>query len=146
MASHPRISALGSELRSTVSALNRRYRSQRPPGELGEAATAVLLRLQKVGPQTLTELSGQAGVSLGSMSQVIRRLEQLNHVSRSSDPRDGRRVLLNATPGGRAIAGDVRARLEEWFDGELAQLSADEVGRLEAALPVLQKLAIPGDT
>lgn len=135
------ISALGAELRTLVSALHRRYRSHRPPGELGEAALSVLLRLQKAGPQTLTALCEHAGVSLGSMSQTIRRLEQLDYVHRAKDPHDGRRVLLSATRAGAAVAADVRARMEEWFDGQLAALDPAERARLDAVIPILRKLA-----
>jgi len=135
------VSALGAELRMLVSALNRRYRSRRPPGELGEAALSVLLRLQKSGPQTLTSLCEHAGVSLGSMSQVIRRLEELHYVGRSKDLADGRRVILAATDGGVAVVAEVRARLESWFDSQLAALQPEELAKLESAIPVLHKLA-----
>ncbi|WOQ17658.1 MarR family winged helix-turn-helix transcriptional regulator [Raineyella sp. W15-4] len=135
------IGALGAELRTLVSALYRRYRSHRPPGELGDAATSVLLRLQKKGPQTLTALCEHAGVSLGSMSQTIRRLEELHYVDRSKDPADGRRVLLSATDTGATVAADVRARMEGWFDGQLAALEPDERTRLAAVIPILRKLA-----
>lgn len=145
MERNPRISTLGTELRTLVAALNRRYRSQRPAGELGEAAMAVLLRLQKVGPQTLTDLSSNAGVSLGSMSQTLRRLEELDYVAREPDPRDRRRTLLAATPVGLEVAADVRARLEAWFDEQITQLEEDDLQRLESSLPALRKLAdLPG--
>ena len=48
---------LGGQVRSAVGRLYRRFRSERPEGGLGDAALAVLTRLHKHGPQTLTELS-----------------------------------------------------------------------------------------
>ena len=54
---------LGAQLRSAVGRLYRRFRSERPEGGLGDAALAVLTRLQKHGPQTLTELSEHDRVS-----------------------------------------------------------------------------------
>src|SRR5580658_2960317 len=48
---------LGGQVRSAVGRLYRRFRSERPEGSLGDTALAVLTRLHKHGPQTLTELS-----------------------------------------------------------------------------------------
>lgn len=139
------VGELGAELRAVVSALNRRYRSQRPVGELGDAALGVLIQLQKAGPQTLTQLCERAGVSLGSMSQSIRRLEQLGYVDRSKDPTDGRRVLLSATECGTAVALEVRTRVAGWLDDQLAALSPEERDRLASVLPILNKLAATED-
>ena len=134
------VGVLAAELRALVSALHRRYRSHRPRGDLGDAALSVLLRLQKAGPQTLTSLCDHAGVSLGSMSQSIRRLEELHYLERSKDRADGRRVLLTATRSGLEVAADVRARADGWFDGQLAALEPEERAKLESVLPILHKL------
>ncbi len=48
------------------------------------------------------------------------------YVDRSRDPEDGRRVLFTATGPGLAIAVKVRARMEGWFDSQLAALEPDE--------------------
>ena|GEM_PF-545937 len=140
-AQEPAIGALGGELRSVVSALYRRYRSQRPRGELGDAALDILLRLQKAGPLTLTELSERARVSLGSMSQPLRRLEELGYVDRARDTADRRRVLLMATESGSAIAAEVRASVAARVDQQIALLSPAERARLASAIPILQAIA-----
>ena len=78
------------------------------------------------------------------MSQTIRRLEELHYVDRCKDPADGRRVLLSATGFGLAVAADVRARADGWFDGQLAALEPDERVKLESVLPILRKLTASG--
>src|ERR1700728_4172010 len=81
---------LGGQLRSAVGRLYRRFRSERPEGGLGDAALAVLTRLHKHGPQTLTELSEHDRVSPASMSQTVNRLTSAGYGVRARDPGDGR--------------------------------------------------------
>jgi len=50
-------------------------------------------------------------------------------------------VILAATDAGVAVAAEVRARLESWFDSQLAALQPEELAKLESAIPVLHKLA-----
>src|ERR1700728_2454451 len=81
---------LGGQVRSAVGRLYRRFRSERPEGSLGDAALAVLTRLHKHGPQTLTELSEHDRVSPASMSQTVNRLTSAGYGVRARDPGDGR--------------------------------------------------------
>lgn len=141
MSEQSSVNELGAELRQLVAQLDRRYRSQRPSGELGGAALSILSRLQKIGPQTITELSTHAGVTVGSMSQPVSRLAELGYVVRTPDAHDGRKFLLSATPPGREVAATVRARLENWFDQQLTELEASERAQLNAVLPILRKLS-----
>ena len=139
----PGTSGLGAELRALVSTLSRHYRSQRPRGEVGDAALVVLLRLHRDGPQTLTTLSARLGVTPASLSQSIVRLVERGYAERARDEVDRRRVLLRATPRGVEVAGAARARMDAWFAGRLDALTAEERHRLESVLPVLRKLADP---
>jgi DNA-binding MarR family transcriptional regulator len=84
-------------LRSAVARLYCRFRSERPEGSLGDAALAVLTRLQKHGPQTLTELSEHDRVSPASISQIVNRLTSAGYAIRTHDPGDSRKVLFSAT-------------------------------------------------
>src|SRR6202451_3762247 len=82
---------LGGQLRSAVGRLYRRFRSERPEGGLGDAALAVLTRLHKHGPQTLTGLSEHDRVSPASMSQTVNRLTSADYAVRTRDPRSEER-------------------------------------------------------
>src|SRR5215475_10212093 len=100
---------LGGQLRSAIGRLYRRFRSERPEGSLGDAALAVLTRLHKHGPQTLTELSAHDRVSPASMSQTVNRLTAAGYGVRTRDPGDGRKVLFVATAEGDKLASAARA-------------------------------------
>src|SRR6202451_3939025 len=77
---------LGGQVRSAVGRLHRRFRSERPEAALGAAALAVLSRLHKHGPQTLTDLSEYDRVSPASMSQTVNRLTSAGYAARNRDP------------------------------------------------------------
>ena len=132
---------LGAQLRSAVGRLHRRFRSERPAGGLGDAALAVLTRLHKHGPQTLTELSGHDRVSPASMSQIVNRLTSAGYAVRSPDPADGRRVLLRATAEGDEFARAARAQRNAWLEERLATLSAEERAVVAEATALLSRIA-----
>ncbi|MEM6109501.1 MarR family transcriptional regulator [Mycobacterium sp. 050272] len=117
---------LGAQIRFAVGRLYRRFRSERPEGELGDAALAVLTSIHKHGPQTLTELSERDRVSPASMSQTVNRLTSAGYAVRSPDPGDRRKVLFSATAEGHEVAGAARAQRNAWLDEQLRALSAED--------------------
>src|SRR6204780_2859693 len=117
---------LGGQVRSAVGRLYRRFRSERPEGSLGDAALAVLTRLHKHGPQTLTELSEHDRVSPASMSQTVNRLTSAGYAVRTRDPDDRRKVLFSATAEGDELASAARAQRNAWLDQRLKALRADD--------------------
>lgn len=132
---------LGGELRSAVGRLYRRFRSERPEGGLGDAALAVLTRLHKHGPQTLTELSEHDRVSPASMSQTVNRLTAAGYAVRSPDRADRRKVLFSATAAGDELARAARARRNAWLDERLGALSAEDRAVLARAVALLRGIA-----
>ena len=132
---------LGGQLRSAVGRLYRRFRSERPEGSLGDAALAVLTRLHKHGPQTLTELSEHDRVSPASMSQTVNRLTSAGYVVRTRDPHDGRKVLFSTTAEGDEIASAARAQRNAWLDEQLRVLSADDRAVIARAAALLRRIA-----
>jgi DNA-binding MarR family transcriptional regulator len=135
---HPELTA---DLRVAIVRLVSRFRSERAEGELGDAAVAVLTGLQKNGPMTLTELSDRARVTAGSMSQTINRLVAGGYLTRTKDPGDGRRVLLEATDGGKRVGAAARAHRESWFNARIAELTDDERATLVHAAAILRRVA-----
>jgi DNA-binding MarR family transcriptional regulator len=132
---------LGGQVRSAVGRLYRRFRSERPEGELGDSALDVLTYLHKHGPQTLTELSEQARVSPASMSQTVNRLTSSGYAVRTRDPGDGRKVLFNATGEGDELASAARAQRNAWLDEQLHALSAEDRAVLTRAAALLNSIA-----
>ncbi|MFB9831929.1 MarR family winged helix-turn-helix transcriptional regulator [Actinoallomurus acaciae] len=132
---------LGGQLRSAVGRLYRRFRSERPEGGLGDAALAVLTRLHKHGPQTLTELSEHDRVSPASMSQIVNRLTSAGYAVRTRDPDDRRKVLFTATAEGDELAGAARAQRNAWLDERLRALSAEDRAVIARAAALLSGIA-----
>jgi DNA-binding MarR family transcriptional regulator len=132
---------LSGELRSAIGRIYRRFRSERPEGSLGDAALAVLTRLHKHGPQTLTELSEHDRVSPASMSQTVNRLTSAGYAVRTRDPGDGRKVLFCATAEGDELASAARAQRNAWLDGQLRALSTDDRAVIARATALLSSIA-----
>jgi DNA-binding MarR family transcriptional regulator len=132
---------LGGQVRTAVGRLYRRFRSARPEGDLGDAALAVLTRLHKHGPQTLTELSEHDRVSPASMSQTVNRLTSAGYAVRTRDPGDLRKVLFSTTAEGDELAGAARARRNAWLDQRLQALSAEDRAVIARATALLSSIA-----
>jgi DNA-binding MarR family transcriptional regulator len=132
---------LGGQVRTAVGRLYRRFRSARPEGDLGDAALAVLTRLHKHGPQTLTELSEHDRVSPASMSQTVNRLTSAGYAVRTRDPDDRRKVLFSTTAEGDELASEARARRNAWLDQRLQALSAEDRAVIARAAALLASIA-----
>jgi DNA-binding MarR family transcriptional regulator len=132
---------LGAHVRSAVGRLYRRFRSERPEGDLGDAALAVLTYLHKRGPQTLTELSEHDRVSPASMSQTVNRLTSAGYAVRTGDPNDRRKVLFSTTAEGDELASAARARRNAWLDQRLQALSAEDRAVIARATALLSSIA-----
>jgi len=132
---------LGGQVRSAVGRLYRRFRSERPDGSLGDTALAVLTRLHKHGPQTLTELSEHDRVSPASMSQTVNRLTSAGYAVRTRDPDDRRKVLFSTTAEGDELASAARAQRNAWLDQRLQALSAEDRAVIARATALLSRLA-----
>jgi DNA-binding MarR family transcriptional regulator len=132
---------LGSQLRSAVGRLYRRFRSERPEGGLGDTALEVLTRLHKHGPQTLTELSEHDRVSPASMSQTVNRLTSAGYAVRTRDPDDHRKVRFSATGEGDGLASAARAQRNAWLDQRLQALTAEDCAVIARATALLSDIA-----
>jgi DNA-binding MarR family transcriptional regulator len=132
---------LGNQVRSAIGRLYRRFRSERPAGGLGDAALAVLTRLQKHGPQTLTELSELDRVSPASMSQTVNRLTSAGYAVRTRDPDDRRKVLFSTTTEGDELASAAREQRNAWLSQRLQALSAEDRAVIARAAALLSSIA-----
>jgi len=136
-----RASALAGELRVLISQLKHRLREQSHLGEYTWSQTAVVIRLERDGPATVSDLARAEGVRQQSMGATVSALEEAGLVSRSSDPADGRRTILSLTNTCRELLKVTRAAKEDWlFRAIQTKLSSAEQEELAAALMLLKRL------
>ena len=131
------IDEVGAELRRAVVRLYSRFRSERVEGELPDAALLVLIVLDKQDRMSLSDLAEAAKVTLGSMSQTVRRLERLGHVTKTRATDDRRKVLFTLTGQGRAAVTASRRHRRDWLNSRLSELSTadrDDIARVAALL------------
>ena len=135
------IDEVGSELRRAVTRLYSRFRSERAEGEVPDAALLVLIVLDKRDGMSLTDLAGVAGVTLGSMSQTVRRLEQLAYVTKIRSTEDRRKVVFSLTDQGRVAATASRRHRDDWLNDRLAGLTPEQRADIARAVPLLLHIA-----
>lgn len=128
-----------SELRAVLGRLMRRLRAEhRFPLSHG----AVLGRLDRGGPQGVSDLAAAERVRPQSMAQTVSDLESDGLVERNPDPGDRRRALVSLTAeGNEALQADRRAR-EGWLARAIADdLAPEEQALLRDAVDLLRRLA-----
>jgi DNA-binding MarR family transcriptional regulator len=131
--------AIASELRDVIGQLMRRLRAQHG---FSLSQGAVLGRLDRDGVGSVSDLAAAERVRPQSMAQTVADLESEGLVSRSQDPRDGRRVLVELTASGRATLAAERLRRDGWLvQAIVGELTPEEQVRLESVVGLLRRLA-----
>ncbi len=134
--------ALAEELRSLIGKLKRRLREQANPGDLTPSQVSVLLRLEKGGPATVSNLARAEGMRPQSMSAAIASLEAAGLVSGAADPGDGRQTILSITDDCRDWIRAGRAARQDWLSRTIqARLSPQEQDDLARAVGLLKRLS-----
>src|SRR3954470_9352937 len=115
---------IASELRVVLGQLVRRLRAEhRFPLSQG----SVLGRLDREGPQSISDLAAATRVRPQSMAQTVHELEAAGLVARRPDPDDRRRAFVELTAAGQeAIDADRRHR-----DGWLARILEHDLSERE---------------
>ena len=130
---------VASQLRVVIGQLIRRLRAEHGfPLSQG----AVLGRLDRGGPQSVSDLAVAERVRPQSMAQTVGDLEAEGYVTRSPDPADRRRALVQLTERGHEELEADRRRREGWLAQAIASdLSPKEQELLGDAVEVLRRLA-----
>ena len=137
-----RASDLAQELRALFGRLKRRLRDQAHIGDLTPSQTSVLLRLEKDGPATASNLARAEGMRPQSMGPLVAALEAAGLVSGASDPSDGRQTILSLTDACRKWIEEGRAARQDWLTRTIqARLSPQEQEDLARSVELLKRLA-----
>ncbi|MEU8551244.1 MarR family transcriptional regulator [Streptomyces roseoverticillatus] len=132
---------IAADLAATVSQLMRRLRVASPQGALTPSQRTVLGRLANGGPATTAELARAELVRPQSMRVIVAKLEELELVTRTPHPTDGRQVLFSLTEYGVEAVASVRHSKNTWLADAIAhRLSPEEQRALADATRLLQRL------
>jgi DNA-binding MarR family transcriptional regulator len=133
--------ALAEALRSFIGNLKRRMRAQSHAGNLSWSQLAMLSRLERVGPSTVTAIARAEGMRPQSMGATIREFESAALVTGTPDPNDGRQTLWQLTPAARELVKEERMARQDWLltaiKQNFSQTEQDEIGR---AMSLLQRI------
>ncbi len=133
---------LADALLAGVGQLWRRVRQLPVDGDLTIPERSALGQLKRGGPATSAELARAEQISPQSMGATLAALEARGLIARSSDPADGRRVVMSITRSGANLLRARRSARVGQLDAALAaEFSSAELDRLRAAAPLLERLA-----
>jgi DNA-binding MarR family transcriptional regulator len=131
-----------SELRVVLGQLMRRLRAEhRFPIHHG----AVLGRLDREGPASVSDLAAAEKVRPQSMAQTVSELESQDLVERRPDPDDRRRALVELTAAGRGALHEDRRRRVGWLVSAIEELPPADQRVLARATSIIGRLAESGD-
>jgi len=136
-----RSSALAEDLRLLMGTLKRRLREQGRREDLPPSQVAVVLRLEKDGPATVSALARSEGMRPQSMSAAVAALEAIGLVRGAPDPDDGRQTIMSLTDTCRERLRTGRAARQDWLSRTIAaKLSPREQRELAVAVSLLKRL------
>ena len=133
---------LAGELRTEVHRLAYHLRTPATRSGVTPTRLAALAALTRY-PEGLRQgdLAELMGMSAPSMTRLVEIMLEAAWVERVRDPRDQRAMLVRLSPVGRKTIEMLRDESVVQLASDLDDLTADERIALEAAVPVLRKLA-----
>ena len=127
---------LGTQLSFALyGAANRMVRLHKPfldPLGLTFPQYLVMLELLDGAPVSVGVLGNRLGMDTGTITPLVKRLEVAGFVTRTRDPSDERRVMVDLTPVGRALESDIRRIPDEIKS--LCQLTEADFEKLRVTL------------
>ena len=135
---------VAAELRGLVGKFRRRLREQADPGDFTTAQAGAIIRLEREGPLTGTELARAEGMKPQSMGPILTSLEERGVVVGEPDPADGRKTLWRVTDEVLHTLAESRATKEDWLLRTIqAKLTAEEQRELAVGVTLLARLLEP---
>lgn len=135
------IATLADNLRLIIGKLTRGMRQQTHSPDLPWPQVAVLGRLDREGPATVSTLARAQGMRPQSMGAIIAALQTAGMVIGAPHPSDGRQTLWSLTAACHAWIKEGRAARQDWlFQAIRAKLAPTEQRQLASAIELLERL------
>jgi DNA-binding MarR family transcriptional regulator len=112
--------------------------------------TNTLMRLYHDSNCSVSDISGQLGVTNAATSQLVDRLVQMNLITRTEDPSDRRNKQLQLTAQGKTLIERGIAARSQWMEelaSQLTPVQQDQIGEaLELLISTARKLEKPAES
>ncbi len=135
---------IADRLHSAAIHLLRRLRTEDTASGLTAPRLSALSVIVFGGPITLGDLAAAEQVRPPTVSRLVRGLEAEGLVGVSTDPRDGRVRLAQATTRGRRLLQEGRERRVSRLASELDRLPEPDRRTLARAVEILEAVLLPG--
>ncbi|MHA7861921.1 MarR family winged helix-turn-helix transcriptional regulator [Tessaracoccus sp. Y36] len=132
--------ALANDLRLACQRIARRVRFE-STSELPPHLFSVLARVNRVGPQTPTQLAEDDRVSTPSMTRTLNALCERGLVEKRPHPHDGRQVLIHSTKAGDEVVQETIAHRDLWMLTHIDSLDDDKLALLRKAADLLLEVS-----
>jgi DNA-binding MarR family transcriptional regulator len=132
---------LATEIRAVYRMFKLRQREHGGGSDLTPSQASVLLRLEKDGSATVSNLARAESMRPQSMSAIVAPLQESGLVTGVPDPSDGRQTLMSLTPKCLKWLQESRAARQDWLSTIISQkLSVHEQEKLQEGLELLKRL------
>jgi DNA-binding MarR family transcriptional regulator len=133
---------LASSLRITISLLHKSLRKQMYSiNALSLTEMETIGHLIRNSALLPSELANLTRVKTQSMSQIIKKLEELELIIRTPSKEDGRKVYISLTESGKQAVEQTRLERDQWLSDAIEEtLTKEEKALLEKVIPVLNKI------
>jgi DNA-binding MarR family transcriptional regulator len=133
------VAPVAARLRVASIRLQRRL-ARENEGSLAPAEVSALATVSRREPIGLGELAGLEQVRPPTMTRIAASLEARGLVVRRVDRGDRRRAYLETTRAGRQLVQRNRRRKDAYLARRLRRLEPEELGSLEEAVGILERL------
>lgn len=133
-------SQTAAELRLVIGRLIRSIR-QHNAGGLTPSQVSALATIEELGPIRISDLASRESVGAPVATRVTTSLEELGYIKRVQDAQDKRACLVELTSTGRKVLKNLWEERTVGINQRIQMLSKSDIAALNAALPVLDKLA-----
>lgn len=99
---------------------------------LSHAEVSMLYRLHFHPGASMKRLSSDMGVSKSAVTQLVESLVAKRFVKRSTDPLDRRIVILQITPAGNKLIGQLKRHKSEGLRAAMASLTDSDLKKLSS--------------
>lgn len=133
-------SQTAAELRLVIGRLIRSIRQHNSSG-LTASQVSALATVEEFGPIRISDLATRESVGAPVATRLTTSLEDLGYLRRVHDSLDKRACLVELTPTGHKVLKNLWEQRTAGINQKIQMLSRSEIAALNAALPILDKLA-----